>query len=89
MECITYRKASCVSFLFQALPWSFKTKDLKSGEMIWTGYCVEFIAQISEMLNFDYELKEPKNGTFGKVVNGVWNGVIGDLVSGVSMNKES
>lgn len=71
--------------IFQALPWSFKVKDRKTGTWIWTGYCIDFTKKISEMMNFDFEFVEPKNGTVGTNINGVWNGVIGDLVAGVSL----
>lgn len=53
---------------------------------IWTGYCVDFTRKISKMLNFNFEFVEPKTGTFGEKVHGVWNGVIGDLVSGVRIH---
>lgn len=36
-------------------------------------------------MNFNYELVVPINGTFGqKDSEGKWDGVIGDLVTGVS-----
>lgn len=34
-------------------------------------------------MDFDYELVTPKNGTFGERKNGKWDGVVGDLASGV------
>lgn len=34
-------------------------------------------------MGFRFEFVEPENGSFGKKVNGVWNGVIGDLFKGV------
>lgn len=44
---------------------------------------MDFTEKLSEMMNFDYEFLEPINGNFGEKTNGVWNGVIGDLVTGV------
>lgn len=39
-------------------------------------------------MNFDYELVIPENGTFGeKNLEGVWNGLIGDIAKGVSSYK--
>lgn len=35
------------------------------------------------MMNFDFEFIEPKEGTFGHKANGIWDGIVGDLVSGV------
>lgn len=68
----------------QALPWSFKINNSVTGTSIWSGYCVDFTSKIAEMLNFNYEFVEPNNGTFGEKINGIWDGVIGDLVTGVS-----
>ncbi|XP_057657197.1 uncharacterized protein LOC130894392 isoform X2 [Diorhabda carinulata] len=65
-----------------AIPWSYKELDPVTGKWIWTGYCIDFARKLAEILNFDYQLVEPKEGTFGKKINGVWNGVVGDLVSG-------
>lgn len=39
-------------------------------------------------MNFDYEIVEPKNGTFGrKNEDGYWDGVVGDLSRGVSYKQ--
>ncbi|XP_023311227.1 ionotropic receptor 25a [Anoplophora glabripennis] len=65
-----------------AIPWSYKEQDPETEEWYWTGYCVDFAKKIAEELDFDFEFVEPKNGDFGKKVNGTWNGVIGDLASG-------
>nr|ALR72538.1 ionotropic receptor 8a [Colaphellus bowringi] len=65
-----------------ALPWSYQIKDPVTKKLVWTGYCVDFTAKLAEKMNFDYELVEPKKGTFGKKHNGVWDGVVGDLASG-------
>lgn len=45
---------------------------------------MDYLQKLSELMNFDYEIVVPENGTFGeKDSEGRWNGVIGDLVSGV------
>lgn len=54
--------------------------------MEWNGYCVDFTKKLAEYMNFDYEFVEPANGSFGKKKNGVWNGVIGDLATGVGFS---
>ncbi|KAG5868015.1 hypothetical protein JTB14_037908 [Gonioctena quinquepunctata] len=65
-----------------AIPWSYKIEDPDTGKRVWTGYCADFTAKLAEKMNFDFEFVEPKTGTFGKKINGVWNGVVGDLSSG-------
>ncbi|KAF5290625.1 hypothetical protein FQR65_LT01915 [Abscondita terminalis] len=66
-----------------AIPWSYQEKDPKTGKLFWTGYCVEFLHKLSEMLHFDYEWVVPKNGTFGhKDSKGKWDGLIGDVAVG-------
>ncbi|KAJ8936674.1 hypothetical protein NQ318_023141 [Aromia moschata] len=65
-----------------AMPWSYKEHDPTTDQWKWTGYCVDLTEKIAEMMDFDYEFVEPKTGTFGQKVDGVWNGVIGDLASG-------
>uniref|UniRef100_A0A6P7FE01 Ionotropic receptor 25a isoform X5 n=1 Tax=Diabrotica virgifera virgifera TaxID=50390 RepID=A0A6P7FE01_DIAVI len=65
-----------------AIPWSYKKPDPVTGELKWTGYCVDFAIEIAERLKFDYEFVEPLQGTFGVKQNGIWNGVVGDLVAG-------
>nr|CAH7732582.1 unnamed protein product [Callosobruchus chinensis] len=70
-----------------ALPWSYKEKDSITGKYYWTGYCADFARKIAEMMDFNFEFVEPKVGTFGEKIDGVWNGVIGDLAAGVIMRK--
>ncbi|XP_066148112.1 ionotropic receptor 25a [Euwallacea fornicatus] len=65
-----------------ALPWSYKEQNVETGEYFWTGYCVDFVKKLAEVMNFAYEFVEPAVGTFGEKVNGTWNGVVGDLAVG-------
>ncbi|KAL3274820.1 hypothetical protein HHI36_019603 [Cryptolaemus montrouzieri] len=64
-----------------ALPWSYKETD-EDGNTYWTGYCADFARELAIFLDFDFEFVEPTEGTFGKKVNGRWNGVVGDLQTG-------
>lgn len=55
------------------------------GNIIWEGYCIDFIETLSVKMNFDYDLIIPADKTFGeKLSNGKWTGLIGDLARGVS-----
>jgi glutamate receptor, ionotropic, invertebrate len=68
---------------FQARPWSYQEVD-GMGKLYWTGYCIDFAHKLSELMGFDYEIIEPELGTFGqKDRQGKWDGVVGDLASGV------
>ena len=38
-------------------------------------------------MDFDYEIVTPKTGSFGRrLPNGSWDGIIGDLMTGVGLN---
>lgn len=66
-----------------AIPWSYKEKDPVTGETYWTGYCADFATKLAQLMNFDFDFVEPKKGTFGRKRDGVWDGVVGDLATGV------
>nr|QNL15109.1 ionotropic receptor 8a [Aulacocentrum confusum] len=73
-----------------ALPWSMIKTDStgapmrdEKGNLMWEGYCIDFIQKLAEKMKFDYEIVNPKDNLFGeKLENGKWNGLIGDLTSG-------
>lgn len=80
-----------------ALPWSYIKINEKTGEpirdddgnVVWEGYCIDFAAKLGEVLDFDYELVPTKNGLFGDRVpnmNNTWDGLVGDLMVGVSFD---
>lgn len=73
-----------------ALPWSMyklnpetneplRTSD---GAPVWVGYCIDFIRRLSEVMDFDYDIVEPKSKTMGEKIDGQFDGTVGDLVSG-------
>lgn len=77
----------------QAIPWSYVKINPKTskpmldgtGNAIWEGYCIDFAKSLSKKLNFDYVLVP--SGGFGDRVPGspyTWDGLVGDLVTGVS-----
>lgn len=80
-----------------ALPWSYIKYNEKTGEPMrdgdgnemWEGYCIDFAAKLAEVLDFDYELVPTRNGQFGDRVphmNNTWDGLVGDLMVGVSFD---
>ena len=76
-------------------PWTY-TKTDQDGAVVMDeydqpvleGYCLEMIEKMSgeQLMNFDYEVTLPSDGTndFGKknVETGEWTGLIGDLIAG-------
>ncbi len=64
-----------------------------SGNDLYEGYCVSLIELLAEDLQFTYEIREVKDGEYGtelKKANEtedgkpVWNGMIGEVMRGVS-----
>jgi hypothetical protein len=52
---------------------------------LYRGYCIDLIELIQADVGFSYELYEVADGMFGSMDSrGEWNGLIGDLVDGVS-----
>ncbi|XP_050081416.1 glutamate receptor ionotropic, kainate 2 [Anopheles maculipalpis] len=75
----------------ESIPWAYRKRDSVgnilrnpiTGEPIWEGYCIDFLHQLSIVMNFDYDLVSPRNGTFGqRDPDGRWDGLVGDLVTG-------
>lgn len=51
----------------------------------WEGYCVDLLAQLAQKLDFKYSLKLVKDGRYGGLdSSGNWNGMIGEIIRGVS-----
>ena len=79
----------------QSVPWVTKKLDKvtqkpiihPNGSYEYEGYCIEFIKKLSAEMDFDYDLVIPSEGTFGQKVNGVWNGLVGDLAKGVNIKQ--
>lgn len=48
------------------------------------GFAVDLIEEVAGMLDFKYEIYLVNDGKFGsRLPNGEWNGMIGELLSGV------
>lgn len=48
------------------------------------GYAVDLIDEIAKMLNFKYEFYLVKDGKYGSLKDGRWDGLIKDLLDRVS-----
>ncbi len=47
------------------------------------GYCVDLMDKIASICNFTYKLKLVEDGLNGALVNGKWNGMVGELIDKV------
>ncbi|XP_046373503.1 glutamate receptor-like [Haliotis rufescens] len=55
------------------------------GNNRYEGFCRDLADEISEKLEFDYEIREVRDGQFGvELENGSWSGMIGELRRGVA-----
>lgn len=62
----------------QQKPFIIKDETAPKG---FTGYCIDLIDRIAEILKFDYEIVAVADGKFGNMdENGKWNGVVRELV---------
>lgn len=60
----------------------------RKGNDQFEGYGVDLIRHVAEMLEFDYELYLVPDGKFGSMDDhGNWNGMMGELLSGVGNLK--
>lgn len=56
----------------------------RKGNDRFMGFAVDLIEEVAEMLDFKYEIYLVNDGKFGsRLPNGEWNGMIGELLSGV------
>lgn len=57
-----------------------------SGNDRYEGYAIDIIQELSELIDFDYEIiiQEDKNNGEYSPVTGKWDGMIGKIISGVS-----
>jgi hypothetical protein len=51
------------------------------------GYIPDLLEKISRHINKKFTLKIVGDGKYGAKADGVWNGMIGEVIRGVSMNS--
>ena len=56
-----------------------------TGEL--EGFCIDLLEELSDMMGFTYDIYIVEDGSFGGLVNGAWNGIIGDIIQEVSDEK--
>ena len=55
------------------------------GNEQFEGYCIDLLELIAKDIGFKYEIQLVEDGNYGAEVDGTWNGMIGELISGVSV----
>lgn len=62
-----------------------KLKKPKCGKENFVGFCADLAKKVAKIVNIDYDICIVKDGKYGeKLVNGTWNGIIGELTRDVS-----
>jgi len=75
---------------FQNQPFvSFKTNSAEDGKPLigndrFEGFCVDMIKIVAQKANFSYILQNVSDGNYGSLVNGTWNGMIGEVITEVT-----
>lgn len=62
--------------------WKESAKHL-SGNERFEGFCVDMLAEISKMVGFSYKIHLVPDMTYGLPDNGVWNGMVRELLEKV------
>lgn len=79
-------KDSLFFLCFKEPPYVMRNKDpsATNSTQKFVGFCIDILLELSERLNFTFEIEIVKDETFGKRNDkGEWNGIIGELVNRV------
>ena len=77
-----------MSVWLQADPFLMLRKPPPGGEPYegndqYEGYCVDLARKLAEIIKFKYIIQPVKDGKYGSNENGQWNGMVGELLTGV------
>ena len=62
----------------------FVVKEKTNGTISYDGYCIDLLKELAKILKFTFEIYSSPDGVFGAETDeGMWNGVIGELVNEV------
>ncbi len=68
----------------------YLSHSIADSHFKYKGYCIDFIDALVPVLGFQYEIHLVHDGNYGIEVdvNGtkVWNGLVGELINGVSID---
>ena len=71
-----------IPWVYAAMEENGTPKLDENGNQMFTGYCMEFLEEMSKLLNFDYDVILPTDNCrcFGeKQEDGTWTGLIGNI----------
>lgn len=75
------------SFFFSTMPNQdapFVVKKNTNGTISFDGYFIDLLKELAKILKFTFEIYSSPDGVFGAETDeGMWNGVIGELVNEV------
>lgn len=54
----------------------------KSGNEEFEGFAIDLVDELSRLLHFQYSIKLVKDAKHGSFLNGKWNGMVGEVMSG-------
>ena len=55
------------------------------GNELYEGYCVDLAKLVAKIVGYEYSIRPVLDGKYGsQELNGSWNGIIGELIRGVS-----
>ena len=64
-------------------------KQEEDGKISYEGFCIDLLEQLAKMLRFTYKIYPSPDGQYGGITeNGIWNGMIGELVNKVSTLRD-
>ncbi|XP_067681067.1 glutamate receptor ionotropic, kainate 1-like [Haliotis asinina] len=69
------------TFKVGILPWHpfvYKSEDNRT----YYGLCLDMLSELARSLNFSYVFVEPVDQEWGRVVDGKWTGLVGDVATG-------
>ena len=80
--------------MFQGLPYLSYIKDEYGNPMPglegndrFEGYVADLAKEVAKEVGIQYTIIPVKDGKYGAEENGVWNGMIGELMKGVSSGE--
>uniref|UniRef100_A0A6Q2WQU4 Glutamate receptor ionotropic, NMDA 2C n=1 Tax=Esox lucius TaxID=8010 RepID=A0A6Q2WQU4_ESOLU len=62
-------------------PPNARSGDARSGKQCCKGFCIDILKRLAKIVGFTYDLYLVTNGKHGKKIDGVWNGMIGEVVA--------
>ncbi|KAL5102876.1 Glutamate receptor [Taenia crassiceps] len=78
---VDLKKVRIVSSILLS-PFMMEKKDVNGNPIKgeYEGFCVDLVQKLAEMIKFKYKMKAVTDGQFGSLVNGSWDGMIGELL---------